>query len=77
MEIKFSRELKSPREEVATIVMTWNPSLQTEDNAAAIVAAVTDMAEQYIRMLSILNIDNTYAQDNLTQPTQNTPTVNK
>lgn len=53
MQIRFSRELKSPREEVATIVMSWNPSDQTEDNAAAIVAAVTDMAEQYIRMIKV------------------------
>lgn len=54
MKIGFTRELKSPRLEVATITMEWNPSDHLEDNAAAIVAAVIDMAEQYITMATRL-----------------------
>ncbi len=46
MEVKLSRELKSPRHEVATIEISWNPQDRDEDNYVATIAAVTDMAIQ-------------------------------
>lgn len=55
MKVSMSRELKSPRQETATIQIEWNPQDQLQDNAAAIIAAVVDMAEQYIEMANKLN----------------------
>lgn len=52
MMVKMSRELKSPREETATIEISWDPSSQDEDHIAALVAAVVDMADKYTDLVS-------------------------
>lgn len=48
MIVRMSGELKSPREQTATVEITWDPSDAEQDHVASLLASMVDIVEKYL-----------------------------